>query len=215
MYPFEACSTFTVTGCTGAGKTSWIFKLLKNRDTMFTRPVNGILYCYGIHQPLFNTMERELTGLTLHEGVPSHSTLEEFADGTHKVILLDDLVQEVSADKRMEKLFTMGSHHLALSVIYITQNLFPQGRSTRTIALNTHYVILFRSMRSASQISHLGGQLYPRRGRILVQAYENATQERYGYLVVDMSPHTQYNDHRLRTRVLPSEGVTWVYEPRV
>lgn len=181
MYPFEACSTFTITGTTGAGKSTWVFNMLKDRAVMFTTPPSRILYCYGVHQPLYDVMKRDLTDFTLHEGLPDSETIDAFCRGNagHGIILLDDLMNEVACNTQMEKLFTQGAHHRGLSVIYITQNVFAQGRCARTIALNTHYLILFRSMRSASQISHLGSQLHPGKSSILVQAYQDATKEQH------------------------------------
>ena len=50
-------------------------------------------------------------------------------------------------DKRIADLFTKGSHHRNLSVIYIVQNIFYQRRETRNISLNAHYIVLFKSSR--------------------------------------------------------------------
>jgi hypothetical protein len=89
-------------------------------------------------------------------------------------------------------------------VIYITQNLYGQGRSARTIALNTWYLVLFKNVRDASQIARLGRQLFPGRPGILLEAYRDVTKTPYNYLVVDMSPQGE-DTYRLRTRVFPGE----------
>lgn len=215
MFPFQACSTISITGATGSGKSSWVFKLLKAKDVMFTEPPVSILYCYGVYQPLFDDMEKNLPQITFHEGLPSRTTIEDFTDGNHNIVLLDDLMTQVVSNRDIENLFVMGSHHRRLTVIYLSQNVFAQGRCARTIAINTHYLILFRNMRSGSQITQLGRELYPGRGDVLVQAYHDAACNRqYGYLVVDMSPHSVNDQYRLRTRVFPDEGDTWVYVPR-
>ena len=51
-------------------------------------------------------------------------------DRRHKLIVIDDLVHRVVEDKQMELLFTQGTHHKCVSVILITQNLYPR-RETR------------------------------------------------------------------------------------
>ena len=45
LVPFQAGSPIMIAGPTGAGKTFWTNKLLKNQ--MFTEPVTSVLYCYG------------------------------------------------------------------------------------------------------------------------------------------------------------------------
>ena len=58
-------------------------------------------------------------------------------------------------------LFTKGSHHRNLSVIYIVQNLFHQGKGNRSISLNSHYLVLFKNPRDKLQILTLAKQMYP------------------------------------------------------
>ena len=216
MFPFQPCSNIAITGCTGSGKTTFVFKLLKVKTVMFgTDEPARILYCYGTHQPMFDEMKEQIQGIQFHEGLPSKDDIEELADGRHCMVLLDDLMYEVVSNKEMESLFVMGSHHRRLTVVYISQNVFQQGRCARTLALNSHYLLLFRNMRCGSQISHLGRDLYPGQRDILIQAYRDAVCDRpYGYLCIDMSPHLTDERYRLRTRILPCEGDTWVYVPR-
>ena len=61
-------------------------------------------------------------------------------------------------DKDEEKIklwFTRKEHHRNASVVYITQNLFQQSKSSRTISLNAHYLVLFQSPRDKMQIKVL------------------------------------------------------------
>jgi hypothetical protein len=168
-------------------------------------PPERILYCYGTHQPLFDDMEQELSNLTLRRGLPSSEELEEFTkDRKHGLIVLDDLMHRVVQDADAELLFTQGCHHRRVSVVFLTQNLFPRGSKSRTIALNTYYLVLMKNARDASQVCTLGRQLFPGRGRLLTEAYTDATREPYGYLLVDTSPHAK-DGYRLRTHVFPGE----------
>jgi len=43
------------------------------------------------------------------------------------LIVFDDQMIDAGKDKRVVNLFTRGSHHRNLSVIYIVQNLIPSG----------------------------------------------------------------------------------------
>ena len=59
--------------------------------------------------------------------------------------MFDDLMTEAKCDQRIADLFTKGSHHRNISVVYLTQNLFPQGKACRDIILNTQYMVLFNN----------------------------------------------------------------------
>ena len=60
--------------------------------------------------------------------------------------MLDDQMIDASKDKLIVNIFTRGSHHRNLSVIYIVQNLFYQGKDSRSTSLNCHYLILFKNL---------------------------------------------------------------------
>ena len=201
--PLEPCSSMCISGQTGSGKTQWVYRFLRHLKHMYTDPPVHTLYCYGIHQPLFDEMEKELSNFTAKQGLPSTEELEEYTrDRRHKLIILDDLMHEVVQHKDMELLFTQGTHHRCVSVILITQNLFPRGKHARTIALNTWYMVLMKNLRDASQVGILGRQLYPGMNGGFIKAYEDALT--HGYFLIDISPHAN-DTYRLRTRVFPGE----------
>lgn len=207
--PFQPCSSMCISGQTGSGKTRFVYRLLTDLNEMYGgEPPKHILYCYGIHQPLFDEMEQRFFNLRLHHGVPTNKEIEELtSDRQHTLIVLDDLMHRVVRDADMELLFTQGCHHRRLSVVFITQNLFPKGSKSRTIALNTYYLILMKNARDASQISMLGRQLYPGCSKLLMEAYKDATKRPFGYLVVDTSPRGD-DKFRLRTDIFPGEDPT-------
>ena len=167
-------------------------------------PPNEIMYCFGIHQPLFEEMEKTIPNITFHQGLPSPEVIDEFtADRRHRLIVLDDLMHRVQ-NVDMKLLFTQGCHHRRLGVVFITQNIFPRGTKSRTIALNTTYLVMMKNIRDVSQVDTLGRQLFPRRSKILTSAFSDATSLPFGYLVMEMSPHSE-DIYRLRTRI-PGRG---------
>ena len=112
-----------------------------------------------------------------------------------------------SKDKRIVNLFTRGSHHRNLSVIYIVQNLFHHRKGSRSINLNSHYLVLFKNPRDKLQILTLAKQMYPGQSDFFLNQYEEAVKRPFGYLLIDLKTTTQDNSDncRLRTNVLPSE----------
>ena len=207
LVPFEPCSSIWLSGQTGSGKTSLIYKFLLNVDKMYRHsPPVQILYCYGIYQELLAEMERTVGNFTCHHGLPTEEHLDDMTrDGQHRLLIIDDVMHAVVQNQNMELLFTQGCHHRKISVIFVTQNIFPKGKYARTIALNTWYMILMKNFRDMSQISVVGRQLFPGRTKGFMQAYKDALGKRdHGYLVVDMSP-TGEDHRRLRTNIFPDE----------
>lgn len=88
--------------------------------------------------------------ISYKEGLPN---IIEIYTSKPNLIIIDDLMKE--ADGRVVYLFTRGCHHRNLSVFYITQNIFHQGKGQRDISLNAHYIVLSKYPRDKAQIKHL------------------------------------------------------------
>lgn len=198
--PFQAGSPMIVSGPTGSGKTVWIHKLL--HDNLFNQPVESILYCYGVYQPFFEQFT--VSNLTFEQGVPSKERIERLNDGKFHVLILDDLMEQILKNPEAQDLFTKYCHHFNITAIFITQNIFAQGKYARTINLNTHVLVLFANKRDESQIIFLGRQLFPFRLNHFLEAYQDATSDNYGYLVVDCDPKSP-KEVKLRTKIFANE----------
>jgi len=138
------------------------------------------------------------------EGLPQGEKL----DGTQRTLLIvDHLMNETN--RIVTDLFTKGSHHRELSVLYIVYNLFNNGKEHLTISLNGQYIVLFKNPRGASQIVHLAKQAYPGKVKAVQEAFKDATSSPFGYLMLDFK-QCRPDKLRLRTKVLPDE-TTVVY----
>jgi hypothetical protein len=197
--------TCTVAGPTSSGKTWFVFRLIKHVESMITPPPEKIVYCYGEFQPTF----AEFPAIEFQEGLPN---VDQF-DGRQRVLLIiDDLMNE--ADQNVCNLFTKLSHHRNVSVVFITQNLFHKNKFVRTMNLNTHYVVMFKNPRDAGQVAILARQMYPGKSQFVVEAFEDATKEPYGYLLIDLRPDTD-DRYRIRTKIFPDDPRQYVYLPKV
>lgn len=194
-------STCIISGPTGSGKSVFVKKLIDHR--MFQPMPKNIIYCYGAFQPLFNTMKN----VVFEEGLPSY--LNNVQD---TLIIVDDLMSELGGDTRLSKLFTKGSHHRNISIIFIVQNLFHQGKEMRNINLNSHYLVLFKNPRDKSQVTHLARQMFPGKNKSFQEIFHDATSPAFGYLLLDFHPMT--DEHlRMRTGIFPGDK-HYVYEQR-
>ena len=207
---FISPANWIISGMTGSGKTYWLFKLLQNKTHLFITPPKKVLYCYSVWQPLFDQMEQEL-GVTFLKGIPSEQDILQFAGdkGDHNLICLDDLQQDVVNNKVIEKLFTQFCHHHCISVIFINQNLFYQGKCSRTLSLNTYYTVLLKNQRNLQQISLLGRQIG--KAKLLIEAYKDVIAKPFGYLILDLCPQTD-TDIQIRSHIFPNESPIVVYK---
>ena len=103
---------------------------------------------------------------------------------------------EAKCDQRIADLFTKGSHHRNISIVYLTQNVFPQGRACRDIALNTQYLVLFNNPIDRQQVATLARRIYPSTCATFMRKFEDG----YGYLVLDLKSSTSEQD-RLQTDI--------------
>jgi len=203
--PLPLCHPFTalVAGPTGSGKSTFVFKLIENADVMIRPPPSKIVYCYGEYQPSFDAYPQ----VDFRRGLPDS---EDFDGSRPSLLIVDDLMDE--ADRSVANLFTKGSHHRNVSVVFLVQNMFHKNKYIRTISLNAHYMVLFKNPRDASQFASLARQMYPNRSTFAVEAYKDATRQPFSYLLVDLHPE-QDEDLRLRTNIFPGD-TQYVYVPK-
>ena len=130
--------------------------MLRHAAAMIDPPPERITWCYGEWQEAYATMD--LVDVRFEEGLPSASM---FDSSTRNFIVIDDLMAET--DERVTT---------NTSVLYLVQNLFPQNKESRTISLNSQYMVVFKNPRDASQMSHLARQMYPGRVKFVQEAFK-------------------------------------------
>ena len=201
VHPF----TCMVAGMTGSGKTVWVQSLLQQAQTVIDQPPERIIWCYSQWQNAYTQLLMMIPTIEFVKGIPESLENDSYLDvNIRNLIVIDDQMIEAGKDNRIVNLFTKGSHHRNLSVIYIVQNLFHQGKGNRSISLNSHYLVLFKNPRDKLQILTLAKQMYPSETAWFIKEYEEAVRRPYGYLFVDLRPTTPERC-RLRTNVLPGE----------
>ena len=174
--------TCIVAGPTGCGKSTFVTRILRHAAAMIDSPPEKITWGYGEWQEAYATMD--LVDVRFEEGLP---TAAMFESTTRNLIVIDDLMAET--DERVTTLFTKKSHHRNTSVLYLVQNLFPKNKESRTISLNSQYMVVFKNPRDASQMSHLARQMYPGRVKFVQEAFKDATSVPFGYLLVDLNKY--------------------------
>jgi hypothetical protein len=115
---------------TQSGKTVSVKSLLENAQTTISPPPQRIIWCYGQWQPSYFDMMRTMPGIEFNEGIPEDKDKVDYLEISQRnLIILDDLMAQFGKEKRISDLFTKGSHHRNLSIIYVVQNIFRAKRS--------------------------------------------------------------------------------------
>ena len=198
---FQHPFSMVVSGPSGSGKTRWTKQLLNS--SLIQPSPQRIIYCYGQWQPLYMDLKRSLPRIEFIKGIPDRLDDPDFIDGKERLLIVfDDLMTEAKCDQRLADMFTKGSHHRNMSVVYLTQNIFPQGKACRDIALNTQYLVLFNNPMDRQQVATLARRMYPLSSGRFMKRFEEAVQKPYGYLVVDLKATTP-EQLRLNSNLFP------------
>lgn len=197
---FDFPSTMLIAGPSRCGKSTFVKNLIRNADEMFSRRPAKILWC---HPPEYSPKIEALPlRCETHAGVPELGSV-----GENDLVVLDDLMYE-GGGSNVSNFFTRDSHHKRFGIVYILQNVFPQGQKFRTISLNANYIVAFKNNRDKMQIERLCQQIEPRNSKFLLEAFDRATEQPHGYLVLDCTQYTP-DRYRYRTGVMPGETVSY------
>ena len=96
------------------------------------------------------------------------------------------MMRESSSDIILD-LFTKGSHHKNISVIFITQHVFHKGKVQRDISPNTKYLVLLKNPRNKAQIQYLARQILSEDSLFLRDTFFDAMRLPHSYLFIDLS----------------------------
>ena len=182
--------------------------LLENAD-LFETPPTQVHYCYGVWQDRFKPMQDR--GALFHEGIPDHQALVQWFPQGQGVLVLDDLMDKASNDKRVLDLFTKHSHHQNVTVLYLCQDMFPVGKYVKSISRKAHYNVAFKKPRDQSGARNVLLQSFPTSWKDNLDTLHQATARPYGYLVLDLHPASS-DQQRLLSHVFKDEGWTRTYQ---
>ena len=179
----------------------WIAQLLQLSNTMINPAPFRIMYFNKRWQPLYDEIMKHRPDIEFTQGIPYNIKDDDYFDTKFPTLfILDDQMRDSANSSDICELFTEGSHHRNLSVICLVQNMFYQGKESRTMSLNTQYLVLFKSPRDKQQISILARQMYPNCSHYFIEQYEKATQRPHGYLFVDLKQNTS-EEYRLKSDI--------------
>ena len=202
-------------GASGSGKTTWLEKFLKvlNKITDGGEKYQKLLWFSGSNQPeLFERIRSTFKGTTrVYNTIDKEIYGKIEKDGKNSIIVVDDLMHEMSGNQDIGKLFTKGRSHLNCNVILLWQNVFPKGPEMRNLSINAQHIVIFKNPRDKSQIRFFAQQVAPGKVNKFLDVFNDCTKRSYGYLHCDFSQNTP-EEIRYKTNIFPDEYPVIVYK---
>lgn len=192
-----------IVGPSCSGKTQLLSQILQKRKDLFDQQPNRILYYHGTLLP--PKLQDGDHGIQFQRGLPTESEIKTF---NNDFVILDDLMEDCK-NNLVTKLFSQVAHHSHVTFFLLVQNFFHIGRSQ---SLNAHFLFFMMNPRDKLQIRNLSIQMYPNNTKFLVQAFEDATNNRpFSHLFIDLTADT---DNQLRVRGNIFDSKVTVYVPK-
>lgn len=206
LHPFS----LIISGVTQSGKTEFVKKLLMQNDKIINSCPKRIVISYTKNQQAYRDMTAINPNIEFRQGLDFE--ISEFNPETPTILIIDDQMNDAVSNEKIQTFFTQGIHHNSVSLVLLTQNLYPQGKFGRDIRLNCHYIVIMKSPTFASQVQCFGRQVFPQHSSFLFDAYKKATLEPYSYLFINLHPLC---DERARVSqgIFPEE-VKFIFVPK-
>ena len=191
--------SMVIAGPSKSGKSSFTIKLLKNKYNIIEQDFDYILWFYGQNEPKDQEFASD-SRVSFIKGLPR--SLDTYVDSSlNGVAIFDDLMTECGNSALMSDFFTKKCHHENISVIFITQNFFSNGKARKDIIKNANYIVLFNSPMDRSIGRHLASRILPESTKSFLQIYKHATAGPHKYLFIDGHQNTP-PEAQFRTDIL-------------
>lgn len=208
--------SWLIAGPSKSGKTSYVYQILKYYDLLFPsrpgyvrlyysnmQPIYTELYNKGHINDMINLNEKDIDLYELEDALfPGR-----FNNGS--LVIFDDALFKVN--EKFAQIFTRIGHHMNTSLIFLTQSFFYDDKNYRIITLQQDYITLMASKHTnQNQLRNIARQLCPGNFKRLIDFYNDAGKEDYGYLFIDSSGMSNKNII-IRSRMFPHEIPHVVY----
>ena len=144
-------SSVIIAGPSGSGKSDLVEQWLPYLNVFQVKP-KTMVYAYDRWQPRNDRMQKK-NRIRFHRGLPDPSHLtKRFGHTRVGVLVLDDLMEEGGTGQTSVGFVHQryDAHHRNITVLYLTQDLFPPGKFSKTINGNAHYILAFKNQRGSN-----------------------------------------------------------------
>ncbi len=192
------------------GKTTLVREICDNIGDVFATHHEDIIFSYAEAQPQYETIAKRHPHIQFVKGLPESTKTQLLNRQRTALLISDDQMVENMESPWFLDLYLRQSHHCQIDVLFLLHNFYFQTKLARTISLNTTGLCMFKSARDRQQIGTLARQMRPGKSKAnyIMQAYDEAVREPFGYLFLDFTPHLADEKVRFRNQIIRSRPVT-------
>ena len=201
----------------GSGKSVLVLNLLKQRQFIFSKPFDRIIFCYPVndrseHRAQYLSKLRDVCDfIEIETGLVSLKNLESTAKNT--LYIVDDLQSSFIGHSESLELCTVGSHHYSINIIFICQCISLKQSSNHTNLFQnfTHFCI-WENRTDVTALSGLSRYFFGLGCSQALQAIiefskENFPEDKYPQILVNCSIHCpSLHQGKAFLRWLPDES---------
>jgi hypothetical protein len=196
-----------------AGKSEFLFNLVKYRKDIFTSEFHRIIYCQpesvlSGSQDFFYRLQSEFSHLEHCIGVPNLAKLNLDYGNLPSLLLIDDLMSSVLNSEEMLDLVTKNVHHNNVTVCFTLQNYYASSRFGKSIIRNCHYRVFFYSRIDQRELNLISSQIanapnfFMANFKFLFEKFPNDPSH---YLLIDGQFRSPMSSMWCRSLIFPKE----------
>jgi len=151
-----------VYGPSQCGKSTFIYNLLKFRESVFSDTFDHIIYCmpentHGSRTAYVTALREICPNIYVHEGLPDTATSSFSVNNPteKKLFIYDDLAHSLLTTRASIELMIQNSHHLNISVIYTSQNYFQKSEDGKTFQRQLTVKIIFEDRSDSTVLTNI------------------------------------------------------------
>ena len=183
-----------VGGGSGTGKSTLVKKLVD--ESHFDTHFDKIVYCYPDYLD-----EPPLQFDQIVENKPGLCDLQYFTTiPQNSLIIYDDLMNECGKSDEIMKLFSVIARKRNLSVIFLVQNMYEQGKHFRNIRLNATGLVLF-NFYAASDVNKRVLRDFGVQSNVPKHLMDQIYNKPFSYLYIDIHPQRKSNFAAVRSNI--------------
>jgi hypothetical protein len=88
--------------------------------------------------------------------------------------------------------------------------MYVQGKQMVSVSRNISHLVLFSLIRDGQMLRNLAREVFPGNAGLLLDAHKQATEKRFGYLVLDLHPYCDPT-FRMRTAIFSVSSFLLVF----
>ena len=147
-FRFKTPCSIVISGPSQAGKSTFMYSLVKFRNDIFTTRFYRIIYCLPERKLIkkkdfIDKLKLECSSIEIIGGLPSVSQLNLDVNTLPILLLVDDQMTQILKDPQMLELMTLDGHSDNITFCFTMQNYYENSKFGKTMIRNCHYRVFF------------------------------------------------------------------------